>query len=160
MNPTHDDKGNHTVKHHESLTHPHSIRSKKIRIRMSTSGRMLNSRETSGISEQKFLNILEWQIKLTLGHFCLCLLMSVQDDSSNSLCKFQSLCCDFHKGNCGRKDHQTYFLSFQQFPTSFFSCIFHVHSSNLVTEEHSVMWYTAWEEEKKINEKGSKCLKK
>jgi len=120
----------------EPLTHLHSIiRSKKIRIHTYTSGRMLNSRKTSGISQQKFL-ILEWKIKLTVGQFCLCLLMLVLHDSSNWLCRFQSLCCDFHKGNCDRQDDQTYFLSFQQFPTSFFSCIFHVHSSNLVTEEY------------------------
>lgn len=76
------------------------------------------------------------KFKLTLGQFCLCLLMVVLDDSSNSLCKFQSLCCDFHKGNCSQKDHHTCLLSFWEFPTSFFNCIFHVHSTNLVTEEY------------------------
>lgn len=138
MNPTHYDKGNHTQKkkNQESLTHPHSIKSMKIRIRVYANSRTLNSRKTSGISQQNFLNILERQIKLTLGQFCLCLSVLVQDDSSNSLCKFRFLCCDFHKGNRGWRDHQASFLSFRQFRTSFFSCILHVHSSNLVTEEY------------------------
>jgi len=129
-------KATHTPKYQEPLTHPHSIKSKKIRICTYASSWMVNSRKTSGISQKKFLNILEWQFKLTLGQLCLCLLMLVQNDSSNSVCKFHFLCCDFHKRICGWTDHQTSFLSFLQYPTSFLSCIFHVHSSNLVTEEY------------------------
>ena len=130
---------------------------------MYTSSRMLNSRKTSGISQQKFLNVFEWKIKLTLGQFCLCLLMSVQADSSNPLCIFQSLCCDFHKDDFGRKDHQASLLSFWQFPTSFCSCIFHVYSSDLVTEEYCIMlcymvhYFGRKQGDKK--KKGSKNLK-